>query len=86
MDQNTRLDDTQTETTGSAASQGFSQHGTPVQPVSSEDAIRQDAANVVPSIPLLGEHDSDESTAIMYAPDRSEDISDLTAEDIREDY
>lgn len=66
----------------------FSRHGISMQPVSSEDAIRQAAASVLPRTPLLGEFDTadDHQTPLSEDDAPDIDINSLTAEDIHEHY
>lgn len=75
------------DTTGMA----FSQHSAPVTPLGEEATIRTEAAGVVQSIPLPDEPQAVASTKVssfVYGDGGAQqsDISELTAEDIREDY
>ncbi|QHN42669.1 hypothetical protein GII36_02250 [Candidatus Mycosynbacter amalyticus] len=86
MDSNTVLDDAQQDDE-QAELKNFTQHGMTVSPVSSEEAVRRDAASVIPRIPLPGETLETVGETHSYSPDHStQNLDELSAEDIREDY
>lgn len=62
----------------------FSHHGETLRPLESEDDIRRAASLVVPRVPLAGETDSGPTGQTSVAGDKPVDVSQLTAEDIRE--
>lgn len=68
----------------------FSRHGSPLQPLSEETAIRAEAANVVSSVPLPDEPEEQSDAKISSAiygvsGIQQSDISMMTAEDVRDD-
>lgn len=82
----TLLDDTQSNE-DIVHTHEFTSHGTPVRPVSSEDQIRNDAASVIPRVPLPGEASDNQGKPVSYSPEGSaRDLRNLTAEDIHENY
>lgn len=86
MDSNTVLDDTQYDEE-QAEPKNFTQHGMTVSPVSSEEDVRQDAASVIPRIPLPGETPGATDVASSYSPGHPrQNLDELTAEDIHENY
>lgn len=86
MDSNVVLDDTQHDDE-QTENRNFTQHGMTISPVSSEEEVREDAASVLPRIPLPGESLDATDEPHAYSPDHStQNLDELTAEDIREDY
>ena len=82
----TLLDDTQSDE-DIVHTHEFTSHSTPVRPVSPEDQIRNDAASVIPRVPLPGEANASQSESASYSPEASaRDLRNLTAEDIHENY
>lgn len=86
MDNNTILDGAQ-QSEARSASANFSRHSPSIQPLTPEDEIREEAASVVPRIPLPGESSDETVNTSSYTPggNRS-NLDSLTAEDIRDDF
>ncbi|MBH1980617.1 hypothetical protein I8H83_04665 [Candidatus Saccharibacteria bacterium] len=88
MDTNPLLDDPLHDS-DTANSTHFTKHAVPLQPVSSEEEIRTSAEFVVQSVPLPEIDTPSPATAssptygTAAAP---QNINELSAEDIREDY
>lgn len=88
MDTDTFVDDPLHDSDAADAAH-FTKHGIPLQPVSPEEEIRTSAEFVVQSVPLPEIDDSVPSAATSptygtaAAP---QNIDELSAEDIREDY
>lgn len=88
MDTNPLIDDPLYDS-DAADTAHFTKHAVPLQPVSSEEAIRTAAEFVVQTVPLpeLDDATSEKASSPTYGTAAApKNIDELSAEDIRENY